>query len=94
MLALRFLREENLPVYQSSFYYTGFHCCAAVGDYSSAKAWAYKAFEASRAAFGEDHAVYWKTLINDPRSYPDAGTLGKRSLAGPESAIWSVLGLS
>ncbi|GJE85144.1 SET domain-containing protein [Phanerochaete sordida] len=91
-LALRLLREEGLPVYESSFCYSGFHCCAAVSDYVSAKAWAVKAFEASRAAFGEEHASYWKGLVANPNSYADAGSLGRRTLAGPDSPLWSVLG--
>ena len=88
------LREERLPVYESSFYYSGFHCCAAVSDYGSAKAWACKAFDASRAAFGAEHASRWKRLISDPSSYAAAGSLGKRTLAGPDSPLWAVLGLS
>ena len=88
------LREERLPVYESSFYYSGFHCCAAVSDYGSAKAWACKAFDASRTAFGAEHASRWKRLISDPSSYAAAGSLGKRTLAGPDSPLWAVLGLS
>jgi hypothetical protein len=94
MLALKFTREEGLPVYDSSFFYTGFHCCAAVEDYASAKEWACRAYEASMAAFGEGHASYWKRFISDPRSYAQAGSCpNKRKLAGPDSPIWSALGL-
>jgi len=92
VLALRFLREEGLTVYESSFCYSGFHCCAAVSDFASAESWARRAFEASRAAFGGDHASYWKCFITSPSSYSDAGSLGKRTLAGPDSSLWSVLG--
>ncbi|EKM57570.1 uncharacterized protein PHACADRAFT_192717 [Phanerochaete carnosa HHB-10118-sp] len=92
VLALRFLREERLPVYESSFCYSGFHCCAAVSDFTSAMSWAHRAFEASRAAFGDDHACYWKDFVANPSSYSDASSLGKRTLAGPDSSLWNVLG--
>ena len=94
VLALRMLREEKLPVYETSLFYSGFHCCAVVSDYASAKLWAQRAFDASRAAFGVDHASRWKRLINDPNSYAQAGSLGKRTLTGPDSPLWAVLGLS
>ena len=94
MLALKFLREEGLPVYASSFCYTAFHCCAVVGDYASAKEWACNALDASAAAFGPRHAAYWKELVADPRVYAQASSSPqKRKLAGPDSPIWSAIGL-
>ena len=81
-------------MYESSFYYAGFHCCAIVGDYASAKEWACKALEASSTAFGETHASYWNKYIGNPRSYVSASSSSiKRKLAGPDSPIWSALGL-
>lgn len=93
MLALRFLREECLPVYRSSFYFSGFHFCAAVLDFRSASDWAKKAQQASAVAFGDQHARRWKQYALDPSSYPEAGTLGKMTLAPPDSSLWSYLGL-
>ena len=93
MLALRCLREEGLPVYESSFYFSGFHFCAAVSDFRSARAWAKKAQQASAAAFGDQHASRWKRYMLDPASYPEAASMSKMTLAAPESSLWSYLGL-
>ena len=93
MLALRYLREEGLVVYGSVFYRTGFTFCAAVSDFQSAKAWARQAQKASAAVFGDQHASRWKRYTLDPASYPEAGTLGKMTLAAPDSSLWSYLGL-
>lgn len=92
MLALRFLREEGLPVYESSFYLSGFHFCATVSDFRNAKAWAQKAMKASASAFGEQAASRWKRYTLDPASYPEAGTLSKMTLAAPDPSLWSYLG--
>lgn len=94
MLALQCLREEGLPVYESSFYFSGFHFCAAVSDFHSAKAWAKKAQQASAAAFGDRHASSrWKRYMLDPASYPEAASMGKMTLAAPDSSLWNYLGL-
>lgn len=93
MLALRYLREEGLVVHASAFYRTGFTLCGAVSDYASAKVWAKKAYELSTVAYGERRAEIWKVLAEDPSIYEEAGTLGHRTLAGPDAKAWSYLGL-
>ena len=93
MLALKYLRDENLVVYGSVFYRTGFTLCAAVSDYVNAEAWAKKAYELTCTAYGERRAETWKILAQDPRVYEEAGVLGRRTLAGPDALAWSYLGL-
>lgn len=93
VVALRLLREERLPVFESTFYLTGFHCCASVSDFANARSWACRALDASRAAFGDEHATHWKRYISDPRTYGDAGSMGKRTFAAPDSPLWGMLGL-
>ncbi|KAI0090418.1 hypothetical protein BDY19DRAFT_940095 [Irpex rosettiformis] len=92
MFALKCLREEQLPVYESSFYFSGFHFCAAVSDLSSAAVWAKYAQEASRVAFGIQAAVRWSQLVADPSNYSEAGTLSRMTLAAPDSPLWKDLG--
>ena len=92
MFALKCLREERLPVYESSFYFSGFHFCAAVSDYSSAASWAMHAQEASRVAFGDRAATRWNHLVENPATYSEAGTLNRMTLAAPDSPLWEALG--
>ncbi|KAI0694026.1 hypothetical protein BC835DRAFT_1033159 [Cytidiella melzeri] len=93
MFALRCLREERLPVFESSFYFAGFRFCAAVSDVASAAVWAGYAQKASRVAFGEQAATRWAQLVEDPMAYSEAGTLGRMTLAPPDSPAWRTLGL-
>ncbi len=92
MFALKCLREERLPVYDSSFYFSGFHVCAGVSDFKSAAVWAKYAQDASRVAFGEPAAARWTQLVADPSSYSEAGTLSRMTLAAPNSPLCSSLG--
>ena len=93
MLALRYLREEGLVACGTAFYRAGFTCCAAVSDYRSAAAWARQAYQMACLAFGEHKAEDWKHLMQDPKVCQQAGTLRRRTLAGPDAAAWSYLGL-
>lgn len=93
MFALQCLREERLPVYESSFFFSGFHFCAAVSDFRSAAGWARCARKASGVAFGEQAARRWTDLVVDPSSYSEAGTLSRMTLAAPDAPVWRTLGL-
>ncbi|KAJ3531162.1 hypothetical protein NM688_g7611 [Phlebia brevispora] len=94
MLALRYLREECLVVHASAFYRTGFTFCAAVSDYANAMLWAEKAYGLICTACGEHKAELWKSFARNPRIFEHAGTLGRRTLAGPDAAAWTYLGLT
>jgi hypothetical protein len=94
MFGLRYLREERLPVYESSFYFSGFHFCAMVSDFESATAWARCAQKAARAAFGEQAASRWAGLIADPSLYSEAGASSRMTLAAPDAPLWKTLGLN
>lgn len=94
MLALRYLREEGLIVYASAFYRMGFMCCSSVSDFAHAKLWARKGYELGCIAFGERKSESWKLLKQNPRACAEAGTRNRRTLAGPDSPVWSYLGLA
>ena len=93
MLALKYLREENLVVYGSVFYRTGFTLCATVSDFANARGWARKAHQLWCVAFGEDKAQPWRVLVSNPQACEHAGLHKHRTLAGPDAVAWAYLGL-
>ncbi|OBZ67855.1 SET domain-containing protein 5 [Grifola frondosa] len=85
-IALRLLKEENLVHYEASFCYDAFQFCVLVSDFTSAKAWARKAWEASCNTSGLESAasrafkMYWA----NPRAHRFAGILPHMALSGPD----------
>ncbi|KAL4246464.1 SET domain-containing protein [Abortiporus biennis] len=93
-IALKCINEEKLFAYQSTFYFFGFHICAAVSDFKNARLWARKAYEASSLIFNNEASKSIKRYAEDPTAYSEAGTLSKRTLAGPDSLAWAFLGFT
>jgi len=86
--ALDCIEEEGLPMYESVLYFFGFHLCAASGDFKSAIEWAVKARRAYLHFSGYTLDEIFERLANDPKCYPDANTMPKQILAGPDSPLW------
>ncbi|KAH9836264.1 SET domain-containing protein [Rhodofomes roseus] len=84
-LALRLLQEENLALYEATFCFDAFQLCALVSDFSNAKAWARRAWEASCASTGPDGpaARTFKMYWANPRAHRLAGTMPRMVLSGP-----------
>ncbi|THH30887.1 hypothetical protein EUX98_g3275 [Antrodiella citrinella] len=86
--ALDCIDKEGLPMYEAVLYFFGFHLCAASGDCDSAIQWAIKAREAYVRMSGYALDELLERLANDPLCYPDANTMPKKTLTGPDSPLW------
>ncbi|KAI0718122.1 hypothetical protein C8Q72DRAFT_798807 [Fomitopsis betulina] len=85
-LALCLLQEEGLALYEATFCFDAFQLCVMVSDFTKAKVWARKAWEAACAASGPDSpaARTFKMYWANPRAHRLAGTMPRVAPSGPE----------
>ncbi|TBU28052.1 SET domain-containing protein [Dichomitus squalens] len=85
-LAIRLLNEEQLVHYETSFCFDAFQFCVMVSDFTSAKAWVKKAWEASCNTAGPDSpaARTFKMYWANPRAHQLAGMHPRMMLSGPD----------